>query len=124
MGFLAQRPYDLLVVVDVDDRLLPLASRDLPSEHDVDLAVTAVLHLRKLEVGDDQTSQTGGAPDVTTFSTKIAANRVKHVACEEDARYFYDVILCLVSVVHSKWYNIWTYGGAADTSRQRPEADG
>ena len=29
----------LLVVVDIDDGLLPLAGRDLPLEHDVDLAV-------------------------------------------------------------------------------------
>jgi hypothetical protein len=81
IGFRRHWLYDLLVVVDVDDRLLPLASRDLPSEHDVDLAVRAICHLRKLEVGNNQTSQAGGAPDVTTFSTKISAYRVEHVAC-------------------------------------------
>ena len=38
---LSHRPNSLIVVVDVDDSLLPLAGRDLAPEHDVDPAVRA-----------------------------------------------------------------------------------
>jgi hypothetical protein len=39
---LFHRPNSLLVVVDVDDSLLPLAGRDLAPEHDVATAVRAL----------------------------------------------------------------------------------
>ena len=59
----------LLVVVDVDGHLLPLAGRDAAVEHDVDLAVRAALHLRQAKVRDDQTEKAGTAPDVAALAT-------------------------------------------------------
>jgi hypothetical protein len=69
----------LLVVVDVDLGLLPLAGRDLAAEHDVDFAVRAVLHLGQLEVGDDQAAKTGSAPDVATLAAEVGTVGVEHV---------------------------------------------
>lgn len=47
-------PFDrLIIVLDVHDCILPLASRDLALEHDVNLAVGSPLHLRQEEVCSD-----------------------------------------------------------------------
>lgn len=62
----------LLIIVDVDVCPLPLASGNLALEHDVDLAVRAMLHLGQLEVCRDQTEEARGAPDVTTFASDYA----------------------------------------------------
>lgn len=61
----------LLVVVDVDDGLLPLASRDVTLEHDVNLSVGAALHLRQEEVRNDKADETSCAPDVTALAAKV-----------------------------------------------------
>ena len=58
----------LLVVVDIDDRLLPLASRNAATEHDVDFTVRAVLHLRQAPPGDGETDEGRGTPDVTALA--------------------------------------------------------
>lgn len=59
----------LLVVIDVNVRLLPLASWDLALEHDVNLAVGSVLHLGQLKVGGDQAEQTRRTPNVTALAS-------------------------------------------------------
>ena len=59
----------LLIIIDIDLGLLPLACRDLALEHDVNLAVRSALHLRKEEVCSDETGETGTTPDVTTLAT-------------------------------------------------------
>jgi hypothetical protein len=61
----------LLVVLDVDHSLLPLASRDVALEQDVDLAVGSVLHLRHKEVCHDETEETSSSPDVSALSAKV-----------------------------------------------------
>lgn len=61
----------LLVIVDIDDGLLPLAGRDLALEHDVDLAERTALHLRQEEEGDDEADETSGAPDVTALAAQV-----------------------------------------------------
>jgi hypothetical protein len=68
--FLRSR-FHLLVVADVDDGLLPLAGRDLALEENVDFSVRSVLHLRKPDVGTEQTEGTSSGPDVTTLATKV-----------------------------------------------------
>jgi hypothetical protein len=97
----------LLVVVDVDLGLLPLAGRDLAVEHDVNLAVRAVLHLRKLEVGHDQAAEAGGTPDVTTLAAEVGTVGVEHVRGQEDAGDLHDVV-----------------GGATDSGGQGTKTDG
>lgn len=62
-----------MVILDIDDRLLPLASRHLAVEQDVDLTVRPALHLGQVEVGDDEAEETGATPDVTALATKIGA---------------------------------------------------
>lgn len=62
----------LLVVVDVDDRLLPLAGRDMALEQDVDLAVGAALHLWQTPPGNDKTDECRGAPDVPTLAANYS----------------------------------------------------
>lgn len=58
----------LLVVVDIDNLLLPVSSIDLALEQDVDLTVRAALHLREMEVCCDQTQEACSAPDVTALA--------------------------------------------------------
>lgn len=62
----------LLIIVHVNFRLLPLASRDATVEHDVNLTVRATLHLRQVEECRDQADQSSSAPDVTALATKIS----------------------------------------------------
>lgn len=58
----------LLVIVDIDDRLLPLASRKTTAEHNVNLTVRATLHLRKTPPGHNETEKGSAAPDVATLA--------------------------------------------------------
>jgi len=74
-----QIPHHLLVVVDVDVRLLPLASRDVAREHDVDLAVRSALHLRQAKVCDDQADEGGGTPYEAALAAEVATRGVQHV---------------------------------------------
>ena len=63
----------LVVILDIDDRLLPLASGHLAVEQDVDLTVGPALHLRQVEEGDDEAEETGTAPDVAALAAEICA---------------------------------------------------
>jgi hypothetical protein len=69
----------LLVVLHVDLRVFPLASRDLAFEHDVDLAVRATPHLWQEEVCHDQAEQPSASPDISALAAKVSASRVQHV---------------------------------------------
>jgi hypothetical protein len=59
----------LLIVLNINDSLLPLASWNTTLEHDVNLTIRSTLHLRKAEVGNDQTTESSSAPNVTTLAT-------------------------------------------------------
>lgn len=63
----------LLVVVDVDNRILPLASRDMTVEHDVDLAEGPTLHLRQEQVCYDEAEEASSGPDVAALAAKVHA---------------------------------------------------
>lgn len=58
----------LLIVVDIDDGLLPLASRKTTTEHNVNLTIRATLHLRKTPPGHDETEKGSAAPDVAALA--------------------------------------------------------
>lgn len=62
----------LLVVVHIDNRLPPLASRNLALEHDVNLTVGSILHLRQVEVCCHQANKTGASPDVAAFAAHVS----------------------------------------------------
>ena len=62
----------LLVVVDVDLGLPPLAGRDATLEHNVDFAVRAILHLWQTPPCSDQANERRGAPHVTTPASDYA----------------------------------------------------
>lgn len=61
----------LLVGLDIDNSLCPLAGGDLALEQDVDLAVGAVLHLGEEEEGHEETGEAGAGPDVTAPATEV-----------------------------------------------------
>ena len=69
----------LLVVLHIDVRPLPLASRDLALEHDVDLAVRQTPHLWQEEVCHDQAEQSSATPDISALAAQVSARRVQHV---------------------------------------------
>lgn len=48
----------LLVVVDVDNSLLPLACWDMAIKQNVDLPIGPTLHLRQEEVSQDEADET------------------------------------------------------------------
>jgi hypothetical protein len=64
-----QKKQHLLVIIDINLRLLPVTSGDLALEHDVNLTVRSALHLRKEKVCSDETEEASTAPDVTTLAT-------------------------------------------------------
>jgi len=63
----------LVVILDVDDSLLPLASRHPTVEQDVNLTVRPALHLRQEEEGHDETEETGATPHVAALAAKVCA---------------------------------------------------
>jgi hypothetical protein len=63
----------LVVVLDIDDRLLPLASRHLTVEQDVDLTVRPALHLGQVEKGHNEAEETGATPHVAALAAKVCA---------------------------------------------------
>lgn len=65
----------LLVSVELDDSLLPLAGRNLALEEDVDLTVRTTLHLRQEEVRHNETEETSASPDVTALSAEVGLLR-------------------------------------------------
>lgn len=69
----------LLVVIDVDHRLLPLAGRDLALEHDVNFTVRATLHLGQAPPGYNETDECSGAPNVAALSAEVSTRGVQHV---------------------------------------------
>ena len=62
----------LLIGIDVDFSLLPFAGWNLALEHDVNLTVGSILHLRQLKESDDE------APEAV--STVKAATEIKNAA--------------------------------------------
>jgi hypothetical protein len=66
-----------LVVLGVDDGTLPLASRHVAVEQDVDLAVGAALHLWDVEVGQGQAEECRACPNIAAFSAEVST------LCEE-----------------------------------------
>jgi len=99
--------FHLLIVVDTDDRLLPLASRDVTLEQDVDLTEGPVLHLRNPDPSQEGADEGGARPDVAALAAQVPLITVEHVAGEEDARDIDQVV-----------------GTAPDTGCQWPEANG
>jgi hypothetical protein len=62
----------LLIIVYIDLRLFPFASRDLASEQDIDLAVRPSSHFWEFEVCDDKTEETRASPDIAAFAANCA----------------------------------------------------
>jgi hypothetical protein len=61
----------LLVVVDIDVSLRPLASWDMSLEHDVDLAVRPTLHLRQEKVCHDEAKEPSTGPDIAALAAEV-----------------------------------------------------
>ena len=71
----------LLIIINIDHGLLPLACWHSALEQDINLTVRSALHLRKTPPGECQTDEGGTTPDVTALATEVAARRVEHVGC-------------------------------------------
>ena len=78
--------FHLLIIADIDDRLLPFSSLDTTPEHNVDLTEGSVLHFWNPEPGQGSADKGGTSPDVATLATQIPLISVEHVAGKEDAR--------------------------------------
>lgn len=97
----------LLVVVDVDGGVLPLAGGDVTVEENVDLSVGAVLHLGQPDVRRRQTDKSRGGPDVTGPAGQVGTLGVEHPGGQVDAGDVDNVVR-----------------GTTDAGGERPEADG
>ena len=116
-----------MVLLNIDNRLLPLAGGHLAVEQDVNLTVRPALHLGQVEVGHEEAEETSAAPHVAALAAKVCTlcgksvavqmcwlGRVRgrsylwvqHVARQEDARDVDDVVAT-----------------AANTGRQRSETN-
>lgn len=63
----------LLVVPNIDDRLLPLPGLHLALEQNVDLAIRPSLHLRDPPPGHGKAEESRATPDVAAFATEVTA---------------------------------------------------
>lgn len=63
----------LVVILDIDNSLLPLASGHLAVEQDVNLTVRSALHLRQEEVCHDEAEETSAAPNVAALAAEVGA---------------------------------------------------
>ena len=98
--------FHLLIVVDIDDRLLPFASRDTTRKQNVDLTEGPVLHLWNPDPSHDGADKGGASPDVAALATQVPLISVERVAGEEDARNIDQVV-----------------GTSSDTGCQWPETN-
>jgi hypothetical protein len=97
----------LIIILNIDNSLGPLARRHMTVEQDINLTERSVLHLRDEHPGQDGTEESGAGPDVTALAAQVPLVAVQHVAGEENAGDVDQVV-----------------GAAADAGGERPEADG
>ena len=97
----------LLIVVNIDDSLLPFASLDTAREQNVDLTEGPVLHLWNPDPRHDGAHKGGASPDVAALTAQVPFITVEHVASKEDARNIDQVV-----------------GTSSDTGCQWPETNG
>ena len=97
----------LLIVLDIDDRILPFASLDMTREQNVDLTEGPVLHLWNPDPRHDAADKGGGSPDVAALGAQVPLSSVEHVASKEDARNIDEVV-----------------GTSSDTRCQWPKTNG
>jgi hypothetical protein len=97
----------LFVILHINNGLLPLPSRHLTLEQDVDLTEGSFFHLWNPDVRHGSADKGGPSPDVAALATKVPLVRVEHVAAEEDARNIDQVV-----------------GTSSNTGGQWPETNG
>jgi hypothetical protein len=61
----------LLVVVDVNSRLAPLASLHMAVEENIDFAVGAALHFRQPDPGQQEADKASCAPNITAAAAQV-----------------------------------------------------
>lgn len=72
MELLCESVLHLVVVLHIDFGFLPLASRDMTIEQDVNLTVGSILHLGQVKVCRDPDKQSGERPDVAGHAAKVS----------------------------------------------------
>jgi hypothetical protein len=78
--------FNPLIIVDIDDRLVPFASRDIPPRQNVDLTEGSVLHLWNPEPRHGDADNRSTSPDLAAPVAQVPLISVKHVAGKEDTR--------------------------------------
>jgi hypothetical protein len=63
------RPFGLLVVVNVDNHILPPMGWNMTFKQNINLAVGSVLHLGEPDPGHDCTNKRSAGPDVAALAT-------------------------------------------------------
>jgi hypothetical protein len=97
----------LMIILDVDNRLLELPSWHLTVEQNVQLAVTSALQLRQSKERARKTNSRSPAPDIPTLARQIPPRRVQHLTSEVNHRDLSHIV-----------------GSAPDSGRQRSQAHG
>jgi hypothetical protein len=82
----------LMIVLDVDNRLLELPRRHLPVEQNIQLAVTPPLQLWQPKERARKTHRRSPAPDIPTLARQVPARWVKHLARQINHRDLSDVV--------------------------------
>lgn len=60
-----------MIILNINNRRLPLPSRYLSIEQDVNLAIRSTLHLRQEEKSDNEACKPSSSPNIATFATEI-----------------------------------------------------
>ena len=96
-----------LIILDINNNLLELPSRNPAVEQDIGFAVGAVLELRQEEVGHNPAYGSGTSPYVTALACKVPSGGIEHLGGQVD---------------HGNLRNV--VGGATNTGAQGAESDG
>ena len=81
-----------MVILDINDRLLKLPRRHLPSKQNIQLAITPPLELWQSEVRGNKTHRLSTAPNVSTLARQVPARRIQHLTSEIDHRNLRNVV--------------------------------
>jgi hypothetical protein len=73
MCFIPDPTSILLVILHINDRLLPLSCRDFTLEHNVNFTVGSAPHLGQPKVCHEEANQSSATPDVSTLASEVSA---------------------------------------------------
>lgn len=102
-----RRGEKLLILLNINNRALELASRNTAIEEDITLTIRSMLKLRQEEECHNPADHSRRAPDITALATKVPARLIEHLRREVDHGDLSDVV-----------------SGATDAGGEGAETDG